>query len=108
MLLGLAYFAQVFVYLLFLTSIIYAVEPCSILLCSLLCCLLYTTYHMLASSRLGVQQYAVLESNASTIVCPMCRADMDGETFGDAAQDDAGDLPDFFAKGTSGDQEFSR
>lgn len=35
---------------------------------------------------------------------------MDGETFGDAA-DQTGtmnDLPDFFAKGVSGDQEFSR
>lgn len=51
---------------------------------------------------------SIVISNASTIVLRTCRADMDGETFGDAAKDDAGDLPDFFAKGTSGDQEFSR
>lgn len=39
-------------------------------------------------------------------------ADVDGETFGDAGQnadDPLNDhLPDFFGKGTSGDQEFSR
>lgn len=40
-------------------------------------------------------------------------ADVDGETFGDDAGQNAGDplndhLPDFFGKGTSGDQEFSR
>lgn len=61
-----------------------------------------------AAGRRHVCCPTIVVANASTIVLPTCRADMDGGTFGDAAKDDAGDLPDFFGKGTSGDQEFSR